>query len=96
MAGKQFGTFSKQGGVSGGRKACGDEGRDWVKVVGKGAIPGPLPVGPLCAGPGAKHFTRVRQLIFMATPCRAPSPASSFFPYCYSHLTGEKTEAQRD
>lgn len=49
MAGKQFGMLSEQWGVSGGRKACGAEGRDWVKVVGKGAIPGPLPVGPLCA-----------------------------------------------
>lgn len=36
VAGKQFRMLSEQREVSGGRKACGDEGRDWVMVVGRG------------------------------------------------------------
>ena len=57
-AGEQVGVLSNSNGESpqAGRPV-GDEGMDWVTVVGKGQLQGPLAVGPLCVRPGSKRFT---------------------------------------
>lgn len=81
MAGEQLGFVSDSSGESleAGRPA-GDEGTDWVMVVGKGQFQGPPTVGPLCVGQALRtSHASVRHSPRNAA-CRASSPASLVFP----------------